>query len=141
MLTGNQDLKLEIVHGVRIAPSQTRVIPIRIVQGSGDLFPHESLDVDIALVRDGEDASASRTIVSVSLPIKHHQQWTSSSPTSIKASYFFGSSMPTVFIAIPPRLGLEDYVAAPPLLCLRGYFPKNNYPTPLLTRTSRRRGG
>lgn len=107
-------ITLELVDEIRIAPTQTRIAPIRLTQNAS--FDEPELQFSLHLI--SEDRS---TTVDITLPLKHHKQWTSSdSPEDgIKASYFFATSMPTSFMVIPPQ-GENLGAPRPPVLALHG---------------------
>ncbi|KIY64911.1 hypothetical protein CYLTODRAFT_424805 [Cylindrobasidium torrendii FP15055 ss-10] len=123
-------LTLNLVRPTRIHASQTRIVPIRIVQSSA--FTAEILSFDITLASD--DGARTQTH-SVILPIKQISAWTTNDYIYILGSYFYGKSMPTFFGAIPPKSASEK----PPILFLHGAgvdivdwvfsqeaFPRNN---------------
>ena len=107
----SQGISLRLLRETRIAPTQTRIIPLRIVQS--EPFTAKELHINVQVV-----SGASIAIISVSLPINHHSRWTSSSFTPLKASYFFAESMPTSFVALPPIKHNNDG-PRPPILALR----------------------
>ncbi|OBZ75861.1 hypothetical protein A0H81_04588 [Grifola frondosa] len=108
-------VQLSFIRETRIAPTQTRIIPIRITQNAP--FHGTELQFEIQLVSDSE---SSLVTIPVSIHVVHHSQWSpSSSPAAgIKASYFFSSSMPTAFLVTPPE-ELADG-PRPPILALHG---------------------
>lgn len=98
---------------MRIAPTQTRTVPIRFLQSK----PFTADELHITVTLTSSDTS-SITIVVVSLPIRQLPGWTPTSYTPIKGSYFFAESMPTSFVVIPP-LEKNDEKPCPPILALR----------------------
>uniref|UniRef100_A0A8H8CMV3 Peptidase S9 prolyl oligopeptidase catalytic domain-containing protein n=1 Tax=Psilocybe cubensis TaxID=181762 RepID=A0A8H8CMV3_PSICU len=104
-------LSLVVQDGFTIAPSQTRVVPVIIKQTLP--FYGDSLEFTLLLTSD----RASKNL-SVSIPLVHHDMKTVGS-ISIKASYFFASSMPTAFIAISPP-SRSTIKKAPPIMALHG---------------------
>ena len=103
----------------RIASTQTRIVPLRIVQSKS--FTAKELSINVTVVSE-----TSTTIISVSFPIRHHRRWTSSSFEPIKASYFFAQSMPTSFVVLPP-IAQNDGQPCPPILALRLLLPYVHY--------------
>ncbi|KDQ60583.1 hypothetical protein JAAARDRAFT_76873 [Jaapia argillacea MUCL 33604] len=105
---------IEISHlkKMRLAPTQTRVIPLEISQSKP--FTGTELHVDL-IVTCGD----SSTVVSATIPIKQHSMWTVSRYSVIKASYFFAESNPTPFLVIPPAQP-NDGEPRPPILALHG---------------------
>ncbi len=97
----------------RIAPTQTRVVPVRITQNASVAF--RQLSLDLYLVSGG----ASETL-RVTLPVVRHALWNAIVyPTDgIKASYFFAAAMSTAFIVKPPQEP-NSGEPRPPILALR----------------------
>ena len=97
----------------RIAPMQTRIVPIKVAQTKPISVPHLEFTL---MLRSGDRLAEIR----VALPVQSHAQWTAGEvpPAGIKASYFFGTSMPTAFLVTPPK---EPHggAAPPPVLALR----------------------
>ena len=102
-------IKLSLRRKSRIAPSQMRIVPVQISQNAP--FYANELHVEITMVSDGISKA-----VAVSIPIRN---LTLGNPSAIKATYFYGHSMPTAFIAIPPSLHVER--SHPIILALRQY--------------------
>jgi hypothetical protein len=105
-----QGASVHLLHETRIAPTQTRTVPIRLVQ-SKPLAANELL-INVTLT------SETSSTIMVSLPIRHLSGWTSTSFKPIKASYFFAESMPTSFVVLPP-IEQNDEKPCPPILALR----------------------
>ncbi|KDR81373.1 hypothetical protein GALMADRAFT_263657 [Galerina marginata CBS 339.88] len=110
-LTIEQGMTLQLRTKVKIAPSQTRVLPISIEQS----LPYfgENVAVNVTLV-----CGDSVHTISVIIPIIHRQLSTPERQ-SIKGTFFFANSTPSAFIAIPPRTS-EHTEKAPPILTLHG---------------------
>lgn len=113
-LTFRQGLTLTLIRPTRIAEGQTRIVPIRITQTRP--FSQAFIDLKITLT-----SGASETIVTIeSLPVKQLSGWTESVYSPIKGTYFYARSMPTVFLALPPRYAGPP---KPPILALRTFLP------------------
>ncbi|KAI0933809.1 hypothetical protein AcV5_005858 [Taiwanofungus camphoratus] len=104
----NASIALSLVNETRLAPTQTRIVAIRIIQNGP--FHKDEIVFDVHLM-----SGNSSITLHVSLPIKQHGQW----PTSIKASYFFATSMPTSFLVVPPE-EQNSGEPRPPILALHG---------------------
>ncbi|TFK42788.1 hypothetical protein BDQ12DRAFT_293178 [Crucibulum laeve] len=104
-------IRLGLVRGTRIAPSQLRVIPITISQDG----PYQHLVIEMEITLSSNEHSK---VILISIPIKHYQTNMIPGPGTFKASYLFAESMPTVFLATPP---LDKYIEPrPPILALHG---------------------
>ena len=70
-----------------------------------------------------ESGNGTLSVLNVSIPIRHHETWTSSEvrEEGLKASYFFATSMPTAFLVAPPEEPRPE-VSNPPILALRRWF-------------------
>lgn len=108
---------------VRIAPTQTRIIPLRLCISSPERIPEEvqQLNVELTCVpfaslwqpnteqapsytRDNARPMTQSTFVfRTTLPLTHVPLWTQEKHVPIQASYFFAKSMPTVFLVKPPK--------------------------------------
>ncbi|KAJ7285998.1 hypothetical protein C8J57DRAFT_1286459 [Mycena rebaudengoi] len=114
LTTEAQGFTVELLRPTIIAPSQTRVVPIRIVQVERYLQP--TLTIDLTLTSDADEKP---TTISVALPIKHLPRWAPDTLLAIQGSYFYAQEMPTIFSTFPPLL--ENIGAPqPPILCLHG---------------------
>ncbi|THV08034.1 hypothetical protein K435DRAFT_815267 [Dendrothele bispora CBS 962.96] len=102
---------LELARDTRIAPTQTRIIPLRISQFKP--FYDTQLRFTLTLV------SKTRTLVDIVLNIKQISQWTDSTFSTIQGTYFYAISMPTAFLAIPPQHENQG-APKPPILALHG---------------------
>ncbi|KAH9951491.1 hypothetical protein B0H21DRAFT_818527 [Amylocystis lapponica] len=94
----SEHIGIELVRSVRLAPTQTRIVPVRLTQGGP--FHGTEIRFNLHLV-----SGTSKAIIPITLPITHHPQWSASSFPSggIKTSYFYASSIPTAFLVIPPE--------------------------------------
>ncbi|KAJ4488323.1 hypothetical protein J3R30DRAFT_3696095 [Lentinula aciculospora] len=125
----------------RLAPTQARILPLRIVQHK-DLPPvFSSIDVTLNLQRENPsvyDRPLDTISLKVSLPAVHLSMWDEPSSVSltpqinpvIKGSYFFGvtDSIPTNFLVVPPIVSGKGRA---PLLALHGAGVDIFAPTPL----------
>ncbi|KAM5531823.1 hypothetical protein V8D89_014522 [Ganoderma adspersum] len=108
-----ENLTVSLLEKSRIAPTQTRVIPVILAQ-TGPVYLDE-LEIILTL-KSGDSESE----VYVTIPLAHHPQWSSESvPASgIKATFFYGTSMPAAFLVAPPKE--PPAVPLPPILALHG---------------------
>ncbi|PPQ74189.1 hypothetical protein CVT26_004486 [Gymnopilus dilepis] len=88
-------LELKLLNTITIAPSQTRVIPIEIIQ-SAPYFDLKDIVIELTFV--SENISH---VVPISIPINHLQQ-KASERQSFTATFFYANATPSRFIAIPP---------------------------------------
>ncbi|RPD65838.1 hypothetical protein L226DRAFT_566346 [Lentinus tigrinus ALCF2SS1-7] len=112
----SEDIELALLQDTRIAPSQTRIVPLKLTQTKAVLS--DRLDFTVQL--QSNDSTTTEEI-RVSIPIRQHARWTSAeaTPTALKASYFFGTSMPTSFLVSPPAESSAGSFV-PPILALHG---------------------
>ncbi|KAJ7470355.1 hypothetical protein FB451DRAFT_1038083 [Mycena latifolia] len=111
-----EGFRVELLRPTRIAPSQTRIVPLRIIQTAQ--FSRPRLDIKLTVTSDTDTKSMT---VSVVLPLKHLPRWSEKTLSAIKGSYFYAQEMPTVFSVFPPLLdNVEDQKPQPPILCLHG---------------------
>ncbi|KAL1747011.1 hypothetical protein HDZ31DRAFT_32988 [Schizophyllum fasciatum] len=108
-----------VLPDARIAPSQTRIVPLRIKQ-SAPLPSHlQSLEISLTLRHDNEhsrpkplEEEHAQTTLKFSIPV-------TSAGKYIKATYLYSGTMPTAFHAIPPASG-DLRLREPVLLALHG---------------------
>jgi hypothetical protein len=100
-------IKLSLRRGSRIAPSQMRIVPLQISQNAP--FHDSELHVEVTMVSEGMSQ-----VVAVLIPIRNLSL---GNAYPLRATYFYGQSMPTAFIAIPPALRVEQ--SHPIILALR----------------------
>ena len=93
-----------------LAPTQTRTVPVQILQ----IKPIKSNELLLDITATCNGCS---TTINVAIPIKHHANWHVSN-TAIKASYFFARSMATSFLVHSP-IHPNDGKPKPPILALR----------------------
>ncbi|EEB93194.1 hypothetical protein MPER_08186, partial [Moniliophthora perniciosa FA553] len=108
----NGSLSLALVKPTRIAPTQTRIVPIRISQTR----PFIATKLHLALTLT---STSTNRVVLITVPITQLPQWNSSTPLTIKGTYFYASSIATVFTAKPPKINNLDIPRAP-ILALHG---------------------
>ncbi|KAF8626190.1 hypothetical protein AX15_005070 [Amanita polypyramis BW_CC] len=103
---------LDLLREVRISPSQTRIVPVIIIQ-RGPVYSRE-----LRLSLSVEDGKVSRSIT-LALPTRQLECWNAQSHEPIRGTYFYATSMPTYFVAIPPRFP-KVLQYCPPILALHG---------------------
>ncbi|KAH7877813.1 uncharacterized protein C8R40DRAFT_1159305 [Lentinula edodes] len=112
----------------RLAPTQARILPLRIRQHKDLPLAFTSINVTLVLQRDDagvyiQHNSGDTITLELSLAVTHVVMWDDPSPTSsnpvFKGSYFFGvsDSIPTNFLVVPPES--SDKRRAP-ILALHG---------------------
>ncbi|KAJ3865929.1 hypothetical protein EV359DRAFT_72120 [Lentinula novae-zelandiae] len=113
----------------RLAPTQARILPLRIRQNKDLPLAFTSINVTLVLQRNDarsipiQHNSEDTITLELSVAITHVVMWDGPSPTSsnpvFKGSYFFGvsDSIPTNFLVIPPES--SDKRRAP-ILALHG---------------------
>lgn len=118
----SHDLSLTLLNDppIQIAPSQTRILPIRVMQDQP--FTDRTLVISVSLVsfspcKTHIPRGHSLTMI---LPIVHRMDL---SMIGLKATYFFATSIPTAFLVIPPKSLSEGELSSisPPILALRAY--------------------
>lgn len=109
-----QPLQVKLLEETRLAPTQTRIIPVSLKQTHAFLDTNVSLEISVV----SADKSA---VLSVTLPVKHLSHWDEDDFKPIIITYFYGISTPTALIAIPPKHPNAG-VSLPPLLVLRTSF-------------------
>ena len=108
-----QGLDVQLEHSVILAPSQTRIVPLRVYQTA----PFSGSEIRLKFTAN---ASESTTTFAVKIPVQSQVQWQRDAYTPLRATYFFASSMPTAFLAIPPVQENTERIL-PPILALRAY--------------------
>ena len=106
-----KDIDIRLFQQTRLAPSQTRIIPIILNQVSQ--FTESTLRLEVKAASGGREQT-----LWVDLPVKQLPVWNASDFAPIISTYFFAESSPTAFVAIPPREENPGYSSAP-LLFLR----------------------
>jgi hypothetical protein len=92
-----------------IAPSQTRVIPVVIEQTA----PFRDNNIQSHLLLTSGQISRNLSVI---IPVVH-KKWGSSQRQALKGTFFFSTSNPSAFIAVPPML--EPPRQQLPILALR----------------------
>jgi hypothetical protein len=105
---------LSLLTHTRLAPGQTRILPIRISQS--EAFDGDALLFDIQIT----SGDFSETL-SVRLPVTQLGHWSETVTVAIKASYFSPDTAPIGFIALPPTDSIAPKTPSPPILALRSY--------------------
>ncbi|KIL69564.1 hypothetical protein M378DRAFT_69148 [Amanita muscaria Koide BX008] len=108
----NSSFSIRLLNEIRIAPSQTRVVPLVITQQAPVFSSELSLFVK---VRCGELEQA----ITVVLPIRQLERWDAQTYEPIKSTYLYPTHAPTHFIAIPPKCP-HPQRHCPPILALHG---------------------
>ncbi|KAI0710381.1 hypothetical protein C8T65DRAFT_708227 [Cerioporus squamosus] len=113
----SEGIELALLQETRIASTQTRIVPFKLTQSKA--ISSDRLDFTVQLQSDD---SKSTEEIHVSIPIKQRARWTSTdakTSTALKASYLFGTSMPTAFLVVPP-VEPNNGSFVPPILALHG---------------------
>jgi hypothetical protein len=113
-------MSVELVREVRLAPGQTRIVPLRIKQTGP--FNGSELIINMHWIVDKKfgDRVPRSAGGPFRLPIKQLPLWTEDSFEPIIGTYFFAGSMPTAFSAVPPKNATFD-APGPPILALRAF--------------------
>ncbi|KAK2467077.1 hypothetical protein APHAL10511_001335 [Amanita phalloides] len=110
--SNSRTFKVALLNEVRLAPSQTRIVPIVVTQLAPVDLHELRLSVNIT------SASHSRSITII-LPIRQLESWNAQCYQPIRGTYLYAASMPTHFIAIPPQYPNENQYR-PPIVALHG---------------------
>lgn len=106
-------LTVHLLHPIRIAPTQIRVIPLAISQR----LPLYDTSLPLEIHLSSEPPTLKLTLL-VELDLQHARAWDRNTYDPIISTYFYASSTPTAFVAIPPmHIGSEAVMS--PLLALR----------------------
>ncbi|KAJ2931423.1 hypothetical protein H1R20_g5707, partial [Candolleomyces eurysporus] len=108
-------LEVQLAQVTRLAPGQTRIIPLELRQRSP--IRMESLEIILSV----ESEALTSAQLKVSLPLRQLPRWTPGSRIAIKASFFYAHSNPTIFAVLPPQLPHEG-ARSLPILALRKYI-------------------
>ncbi|KAK1229074.1 hypothetical protein PQX77_007890 [Marasmius sp. AFHP31] len=114
-LSDSDGFALHLQNPTRIAPSQTRVVPMRISQSK----PYTETVITLEITLTFTESNDSQESLKISLPVKQVPQWSSSSASLVKGTYFFASHTPTLFVGKPPKFE-NDGSPKPPVLALHG---------------------
>jgi hypothetical protein len=111
----SEGIRVELLRPTRIAPSQMRIVPLRIVQT--ERFSKPTIAINLTLTSDTDTKAFTVPVV---LPVKHLPGWSEKTLATVQASYFYAQEMPTVFSVFPPLLeNMDHQKPQPPVLCLR----------------------
>lgn len=109
-----QGLTARVLHNSRLAPTQARIIPVAIAQS----FPFTKTEIRLEVY---VASPTSELTIPVVLHLKQLPAWNYSDYHPIASTYFYASSIPTAFIAVPPQeTGLSGTKV--PLLFLRMFL-------------------
>ena len=107
---------LSLLAHTRVAPGQTRILPIQISQSKA--FDGDALSFDIHLTSGGSSET-----LSVRVLVTQLGHWSGTGAVAIKASYFSPDTAPIGFIVLPPTdLSVPLKAPSPPILALRSYI-------------------
>lgn len=100
-----------------IAPTQTRIVPLRLDQS----LPFGGADIPILLHLVSRENNQKTLYAHIS--VRQLPQWSPSEVPAdgIKATYFYGTSTPTMFVVKPPDEPNEGLPKAP-ILALRMFW-------------------
>ncbi|KAH9901635.1 hypothetical protein C8Q73DRAFT_678452 [Cubamyces lactineus] len=112
--TLSQYLNLELVRETRLAPRQTRIVPIRLTQTK----PIDIKQFEFTLTIASDNTTSTIDVV---LPVQNRVQWNAveGAPLGIKASYLGFGTMPAAFLVTPPERPNVG-PPKPPILALHG---------------------
>lgn len=104
-------LTLTLLEPIRIAPTQTRIVPLRITLLDNEYISEKVTELVVELtclrsdhaVHTSETTHAKEVVLSVTVPLDHIRLWTQNNYTPIRATYFFARSMVTAFALVPPK--------------------------------------
>ncbi|KAJ7090213.1 hypothetical protein B0H15DRAFT_779111 [Mycena belliarum] len=112
----SEGFQVEMLRPTKLGPSQTRIVPLRIIQTAPFLKPR--LEIKLTLTAD---TGAKSLTLSAVINLKQLPRWSEEALSAISGSYFYAQEMPTVFAAFPPLLeNLPEEKPRPPILCLHG---------------------
>lgn len=112
----DQVLNLITVSSIRLAPTQTRILSLKLTQAHPLPSFTSAIPLRITLV---SVSSTDKTVVEVELPVKHVRV-EGEGLEKVKASYLYAGSMPSEFVVLPPVEKTEDL--KPVVLGLRRSF-------------------
>ena len=111
-----RNISLSLPTRPSIAPFQTRIIPILLKQTG--IFKSKDLTFTTYLVAEENGRIVSQMAITVKIDIQQIS-WSSSVLKNIKASFFFATSHPTLFLVKPPKVIDTSLQTIPPILALR----------------------
>ncbi|KAL4065302.1 hypothetical protein J3A83DRAFT_4436701 [Scleroderma citrinum] len=111
----NSSLVVSLVEPIRIAPTQTRIVPLHITLTDTEYIPESVTELTIELTfslaassttssKAGLLPNIDKFELEVAIPLVHVPLWTQTTCEPVRATYFFARSMVSTFTAIPPRL-------------------------------------
>lgn len=115
----SESLKLSLLRPTRLAPSQTRIIPVQLNQSAAISPDITALHMNVVVSSNSDPGiSAEDQLITVTLPLKHLPLWSADRHDAILATYLYAKSVPTIFSVIPPKYeNIEE--PKPPVLALR----------------------
>lgn len=113
--------KLGLRSAQRLAPTQTRMVPLVLEQNAPCHANYITFTLNLVELRPMEVVKDfSRQInLEVTLHIRQLQLWTADDYNVIRVSFLFENANPTVFLVKPPIRSNKDSGTATPLLALR----------------------
>ncbi|KAI0273854.1 hypothetical protein BC834DRAFT_815835 [Gloeopeniophorella convolvens] len=107
-------LALSLVAEIRLAPGQTRVLPVRISQSKP--FTDDTLSFDVHA-----DSGGSTVILPVKVDVSQLGHWSSAGVSkAMRASYFSTDTGPMTFMVLSPAEANAPGTRSPPVLALHG---------------------
>ncbi|KAI6129123.1 hypothetical protein EV401DRAFT_2194488 [Pisolithus croceorrhizus] len=109
--SSTSSLALTLLEPIRIAPTQTRIVPFRVTLAEDEYVSEKVTELvveftcspSVHVVRPPETTHAKNVVLSVTIPLDHVCLWTQDNYTPIRATYFFARSMVTAFTLVPPK--------------------------------------
>ena len=132
---------MKLQQPIKIAPGQTRVVPLRLSQHSP--FKGTQLHITLHVAKEEENTGERVTKeVSITLPLRHLPAWPHiEQRVAIRASYLVAYANPTFFSVLPPLLAGRGSDKVP-ILALRAYLRLINLARNFYLKICRwRRGG
>lgn len=116
----NSSFTVTLVEPIRIAPTQMRVVPLRISLSNAERIPEGVTELTVELTSSlvasptaissnaGLSSHIDKFVLEVTIPLVHVPLWTQYAFTSVRATYFFAKSRVTAFTVIPPKLPFTE---------------------------------
>lgn len=116
----NSSFTVTLVEPIRIAPTQMRVVPLRISLSNAERIPEGVTELTVELTSSlvasptaissnaGLSSHVDKFVLEVTIPLVHVPLWTQYTFTSVRATYFFAKSRVTAFTVIPPKLPFTE---------------------------------
>ncbi|TCD68231.1 hypothetical protein EIP91_011300 [Steccherinum ochraceum] len=105
-------LEFKLLHETRLAPTQTRIVPLHLTQNG----PIVSEILELLITATSGDSSIE---ISVKLPVRQYDLWQQDTYSPLHATFFYATSMPTAFLVKPPASENGDKIF-PPILAFHG---------------------